>query len=1073
MINPNRSTGPLIPGTATDTSGGLAYWTAPNNAKVEDGSSASDGNVGPGGGGHGGYALELTSYGFNLPASAIIDGIKLEAKVMGFGGMHDDLVYLKWASGTIGNFQNAPGYGQFWGTSLNWLTWGGPTSLWGRTWTAAEINNVAFGAGLAGFPNTGTATASIDAVKITVYWHYDNPVAPAEVPQRYDYHISDPFGKFLGNLPAVVSPFSTVQALNSTGAQLTMQVAGTPDGQQPALALGNLKRWLNSGFKYRMKITVPAGTATTDVTSTPLVVDLSSLNMHFWQNVRSDGGDIRITDQYGQQELPIDIAGIDTTGRTGTLWFKSGKVFNAYDTDFYIYYGNASATGYASNAALGSGSVWSDYKVALHLEETANTTAGGYKNAVGSNDGTGVSMSAGQATGKLGKGSNFDNTDDTITFGSNLGMVANSSWLRVWFYYDGSNNKGAFIKVGSASTGFGFGIGNADMDTVGTQLLGIFEAVRWIPSGYIFGFNSAQWFMCDMVVDASGVPSFYINGATTGPIAGTTSNAPGAQLAIGSNANSSRYVRGPLDEVRVAQMIPSAARVNLEYKNQNAASTFYTLGKFERQTVMDGSNTLLRNGNLVAVYETSFYYPNGRLKFQGQINRLEASFAPEVNGLIKAICHSDGRDMDNFVARAAPFTFTGDQSQTSQNATVVSQTNGGKGAGWDRWGQTWTANATTLGRIQLLLVGTAHVTINVYSGPGLGGGLLASTTQFVNVGGATVIDFAFSDLVTTVIGTSYFYEVITDAGESITIYCSSSNPYASGQMYESVYGGGSGGGAYGAVSGYDMYFTTASGVPGTLATFTGSDPTAGMALSVMNDYATRAGNIAFSTADLDATGLSLTASVNTNTIYEAIDKFLGFSPSGFYYYVDIALNRLKFKRTGKTADYILVRGRHIEELDLAFSIENVINEERFSGGTVSNGPPPLNLYRLYTDATSKALFGPRLNRKSDNRVTVNGTADAIGTSDIQQFKDEQYYTTVTILAKTMNITDIKLGQLVGTRGYQNYIDTMLLQITKIDYSPERAVLQLGTLPLRFNQGFEDVIRGLVAEQTVNNPSTPS
>jgi hypothetical protein len=151
----------------------------------------------------------------------------------------------------------------------------------------------------------------------------------------------------------------------------------------------------------------------------------------------------------------------------------------------------------------------------------------------------------------------------------------------------------------------------------------------------------------------------------------------------------------------------------------------------------------------------------------------------------------------------------------------------------------------------------------------------------------------------------------------------------------------------------------------------------------------------------------------------------------------------------------------------------VINEERLSGGVVTQGPPAVNLYSKYSDATSKALYGARLNRKSDNRVTVQGTANAIGTSDIRQFKDEQYYTTVTVAAKTMNITDIKLGQLASPRGFGNYYDTMLLQITKIDYSPEQAVLQLGTLPLRFNQGFEDVIRGLVAEQTVSNPSTPS
>ena len=1062
MISSSRTSGPLIPTVAFDT--GPGNWTTPNNAKVEDGNTAYDGNIGPGGGAHGDTALLLTGFGFSLPAAAAIDGIKLEAKVSGTGGMHDSQIYIK---SNLQQSVSAPNFGQFWGSSLNWLTWGGPTSLWGRTWTPAEINNAAFGAGLAGFPNTGSQTSYIDAVRITVYWHYSSDVPASDVGQRYDYKIYDPAGKFIGNLPGVTRPFTTTQALNSTGAQLTIEAAGTPDGQKPNIALGRLNRWLSPNFKYRHRLTIPQASITGSISSMPVLINMADLPASFWQAVDTTGKDIRITDQYGVQELPYEIVAMDTSTRTGQLWFKAYNLSNAFDSGFYIYFGNSSAAAYAATDPYGRNNVWSDYASVYHLEEAANTTAGGYANAVGGTNGTGASMSNSAVAGKIGsKAASFDGVDDAVNAATTYGLGTSSVVLSAWVYISSYSMNGSFIKVGD-SNGYGIGVGNTTFGDSGSQLIMLYEAQRWITTGQYF--YSTGWHLVHMVIDASGNPLAYLDGNLVGTFTGTGAIAPTANSHVGGYI-SGRFFGGNIDEARVGGTVLSAARIKAEYTNQNNPSLFYKVTvRRETQTTDDASGVLLRDGNLVNVYETSYWHPNGLLKFQGQINRIEGSFAPEINGIVKAICHSDGRDLDNYPARGIPFTFTLDQQQTSQNNRVsnITQSYGG----WDRWGQTWTANATSLGRIQLLLDGTANVTVNVYSSPGQGGGTLGSVSQYVSVGGPTVVDFNFPDLIKTVVGTSYFFEVLVDSGQSIWMQYSSSNPYSGGQMYESNYGGGSGGGGYYPSTGNDLYFTTSSGVPGTLANYTASDPTAGMLTSVMNDYISQSGNITYTPGtDIDATGLSLNAGFNTNTVYEVLDKVLSFSPNGFYYYVDLGTNKLRFKRVGTTADYLLIKGRHINELDLVFSIENVINTELVSGGLVS---PGVNLYAKYVEPVSKGYYGQRLSRKSDNRVVAQATADAIGTSDLAQFRDEQYYTTVTIMAKTMNTTDIKLGQLVGVRGYGNYLDTMLLQITKIDYSPEMAVLQLGTLPLRFNRGFEDVIRGLVAEQTVSNPSTPS
>lgn len=62
------------------------------------------------------------------------------------------------------------------------------------------------------------------------------------------------------------------------------------------------------------------------------------------------------------------------------------------------------------------------------------------------------------------------------------------------------------------------------------------------------------------------------------------------------------------------------------------------------------SRILLRNGNLVEVYEVSSYHPNGKKMFSGIINRLEGNFSGEsLEESVKAVVHSRGAELDNYL----------------------------------------------------------------------------------------------------------------------------------------------------------------------------------------------------------------------------------------------------------------------------------------------------------------------------------------------------------------------------------------------------------------------------------------
>lgn len=740
-------TGPNTAGTAADAGGGGNAWSNVNNAKVEDGAVASAFG-GPGGGGGIINQLNLSNFGFNIPALAVIDGIKLEIKVDSDGGSSDSgLIYLNY-NGGASSPGNTPNSGQNWfHAGLAWNTYGGATSLWGRTWTPAEVNHANFGASISNRRNTSTGTSSVDSVRITVYWHYALPTTPQDVPIRYVHRVYNG-SKYLGILPKVTSPFACALDINSVGSTLNIEVGLSADtASQPG-----------------SRITTEAGDPITD---------------------------------------------------------ESGN---------YIY------------------------------------------------------------------------TD--------------------------------------------------------------------------------------------GQPPIVGRGNSVDPL-------------------------------------------------------------------------IIQNGNRIEVWQYDYYNPNGKLVFKGQVRRIGAGFGASAENKIKMLLVSTGADMDDYIARGAPFNYTNDVSQATQNNYVTVNSLGG---GWNRYGQSWIvgAGASKLGAISLLMFGAATVTINVYDGPN--GVFLGSITKAVDTAGvAAQIQFAVSSLINTTVGGTYFFEVAVGSGQSIIIYYNSTAPYAGGQMYYSNYGGGSGGGGFYPFTG-DLYFITAYGTPTTLATYTSKDPSTEMLKPIIDDYVLRGGKINYSASSVDATGLSLTVQFNTETILDALKKLLTTAPAGFYYYVDLGTDTLYFKRTLTTPTIKLIKGRHLTKLDLEMSIENVKNDLLFSGGEVT---PGVNLYKEYVDQTSKTLYGQRLARQSDNRVTVTATADAIGGSFITENKSEYYETSVSISAQTMDLTLLKPGMTVGLRGFGGFVDTLVLQITHIEYTPTQATLTIGDLPQKFSNEFESVIRGLVAQQTVSNPSAPS
>lgn len=115
-------------------------------------------------------------------------------------------------------------------------------------------------------------------------------------------------------------------------------------------------------------LTVESGTVGSDLTDFVLRVDMGTLGDTFWQDVDSDGGNIRIYDS-GMTQLPMDITHIDVPSRTGEMFFKA-DLLSASDNDFTLMLDGDGVP--AADGGLGQEEVWSDYLFAAVFSDLIN-----------------------------------------------------------------------------------------------------------------------------------------------------------------------------------------------------------------------------------------------------------------------------------------------------------------------------------------------------------------------------------------------------------------------------------------------------------------------------------------------------------------------------------------------------------------------------------------------------------------------------------------------------------------------------------------------------------------------------
>jgi hypothetical protein len=166
----------------------------------------------------------------------------------------------------------------------------------------------------------------------------------------------------------------------------------------------DIPNWYNQNWLYRINITINSSKINSDQSNFPIYLDLSDMPTEFFELIKFDGLDIRITKEDGFTEVAREIVFVNTTENSGEIHFNSsGTLSSTTDTTYYLYFGSQNANDYADSYIYGTHNVWRFY-YRLVSHDGGKTDSTSYNN-----DGIGNgSINGGDSDGIVGKATYFN-----------------------------------------------------------------------------------------------------------------------------------------------------------------------------------------------------------------------------------------------------------------------------------------------------------------------------------------------------------------------------------------------------------------------------------------------------------------------------------------------------------------------------------------------------------------------------------------------------------------------------------------------------------------------------------------
>ena len=299
------------------------------------------------------------------------------------------------------------------------------------------------------------------------------------------------------------------------------------------------------------------------------------------------------------------------------------------------------------------------------------------------------------------------------------------------------------------------------------------------------------------------------------------------------------------------------------------------------------------------------------------------------------------------------------------------------------------------------------------------------------------------------------------------------------------------------VQGGDLNFKIEPSDITTTFTYTDIDP-AEMLRDILELYEIRGGKINYNGASIEPTLTTATYTFKVMTILDCIDKIIELCPPNFYWYVDQANNIIYLQKTDDDYNHKLVYGKNIVVNDLTAMSQSIVNTVYFTGGEISAG---VNLYKKYIEQDLIDRFGVKSKVVSDNRVTLEATADKMVTKILTENSSPRMKANIEIADSNISdspagydIERVRVGEVIalaniGQGGSSRWgkaqwgvdrwgmsfrdFGTIILQIGRLMYSPAKINIEAKELPVNFYKKLSGQDQSIGKIETINNPDAPS
>lgn len=463
--------------------------------------------------------------------------------------------------------------------------------------------------------------------------------------------------------------------------EVILRVADSDDVRTNGSSFNNLRTvgvsgsWYNNNWIFRKAINVNSSQVgtTSAITDFPVYVNLNNLGADFFSAVKTDGGDIRVTTADGLTEVPIEIVSISTGGQTGELHFKAPSLSTSTNSTFYVYYGNSSASGYASTTAFGARNVWTNgYEAVYHLgNNPASTTIDSTRNGRDLTQQGGMT-SSNSVAGAIGNAVDFDGVNDYLrntTFA--WPNASNTVTITAWNNVTTAETKAANLFGFTESGGQRFATHGPWNDAILYWDFGTAGVPGRVSTSYAAYRN--KWTHVGLVSPGAGGGnmSIYFDGSFITSSSASDPSATLTSFSLGS-LGASQYHDGRIDEFRIASVVRNAGWIGTEENNQSSTTAFYTVSGAESRymrTFTDTNATILGNFNLGIGGDATL--PTGVLSVGGSLDN-DAAFSSN-NGTVRFNSTSGAETIAAGSSTFATLEFnsgTGDFTVT-ENATAT------------------------------------------------------------------------------------------------------------------------------------------------------------------------------------------------------------------------------------------------------------------------------------------------------------------------------------------------------------------------------------------------------------------